>query len=81
MGQDRQPYVIQQEKIPKNIVDYGKSRILVARQHFSMELLWRQLREEFFRFVNSTRPSGWRGNFYQIAQGQLLSVIMRSFDY
>ena len=61
-------------------VDYGKSRTLVARQHFSMMLLWRQLHREFLRFVNWTRPSGWRGNFYQVTQGQLLAVIMRSFD-
>jgi hypothetical protein len=47
-----------------------KSRILIARQHFSMVLLWRQLHRDFTRFVDWTRPSGRRGNFYQLAQGQ-----------
>ena len=49
---------------------YGKSRILIARQHFSMVLLWRQLHRDFLRCANWSRPSGRWGNFYQVAQGQ-----------
>ena len=51
---------------------YGKSQILIVRLHFSMVLLWRQSHRDFLRFANWTRPSGRRGNFYQLAQGQLL---------
>ena len=49
---------------------YGKSRILIARQHFSMVILWRPLHRDFLRFANWTRTSGRRGNFYHIAQAQ-----------
>jgi hypothetical protein len=35
-----------------------------------MVLLWRQLHGDFLRFNNWTRPSGRRGNFYQVVQGQ-----------
>jgi hypothetical protein len=49
---------------------YGKSQNLIARQHFLMVLLWGQLHRDFLRFANWTRASGWRGNFYQVAQGQ-----------
>ena len=49
---------------------YEKTRILIASQHFSMVLLWRQLHRDFLRFVNWTRPSGRHGDFYQVAQGQ-----------
>ena len=61
MDQDRQPYTMQQEIFKKN---------LIARLDFSMVLLWRQSRRDFPRFANWTRPSGRRGNFYQVAQGQ-----------
>ena len=47
-----------------------KSRILITSHHVSMVLLWRQLQIDFLRFVNWTRPSGRRGNFYQLAQDQ-----------
>jgi hypothetical protein len=47
-----------------------KSQILLARQQFSMVLLWRQLHRNFLRFNNWTRPSGRRGNFYRLARGQ-----------
>ena len=30
---------------------HGKSRILIARLHFSMVILWRQLHIDFLRFV------------------------------
>jgi hypothetical protein len=49
---------------------YGKSRILIASQHFSMVLLWGQLHKDFLRFADCTRPSGRHGKFYQVAQGQ-----------
>ena len=42
----------------------------MASQHFSMVLLSRQLHRDFLRFANWTRPSGRRGNFYQVPQGQ-----------
>ena len=59
------------KKFSKKILGkYGKSRILIARLDFSMVLLWRQSRRDFPRFANWTRPSGRRGNFYQVAQGQ-----------
>ena len=48
----------------------AKSWILIASQHFSMVLLWRQLHTDFLRVNNWTRPSGRRGNFYQVPQGQ-----------
>jgi hypothetical protein len=35
-----------------------------------MSALWRQLHRGFLRFANWTRPSGRRGNFYQLAQSQ-----------
>ena len=54
----------------KMLCKYEKSRILIAMKHFSMDLLWGQLQRDFLRFVNWTRPSGRRGNFYQVAQGQ-----------
>ena len=70
MDQDRQPYTTQQENSKNILCKYGKSQILITRQHFSMVLLWRQLNKDFLRFANWTRPSGWRGDFYQVAQGQ-----------
>jgi hypothetical protein len=72
MDQDRQLYTMQQEKFKKMLCKYGKSQILIARLHFSMVLLWRQLHRDFLRFANWTRPSGRRGTciFYQVAQGQ-----------
>ncbi len=70
MDQEPQTYTTQQENFKKMLGKYGKSRILIASQHFSMVLLWRQLHRDFLRFVNWSRPSGrWR-NFYQVAQGQ-----------
>ena len=70
MDQDRQPYTMQQEIFKKILGKYGKSPILIGRLDFSMVLLWRQSRRDFPRFANWTRPSGRRGNFYQVAQGQ-----------
>ena len=55
---------------PKMLRKTAKSRFLIASQHFSMVLLWRQLHRNFLRFVNWTRPSGRHGDFYQVAQGQ-----------
>jgi hypothetical protein len=49
---------------------YGKSRILIAILHFTMVLLWRQLHGDLLTFANWTRPSGRRGNFYQVVRGQ-----------
>ena len=70
MDQDPQTYKMQQENFKKKLCKYGKSRFLIARQHFSMALLWGQLHRDFLRFVNWSRPCGRRGNFYQVAQGQ-----------
>ncbi len=70
MDQDRQHCTLQQENFKNKLRKTGKSRILMARQHFSMVLLWRQLHRDFLRFVNWSRPSGRWGNFYQVAQGQ-----------
>jgi hypothetical protein len=70
MDQDRQIYRTQQENFKKKLCKYGKSRILIDSQHFSMVLLWGQVHRDFLRFVNWTRPSGRHGNFYQVPQGQ-----------
>ena len=70
MDQDPQTYKMQQENFKKKLCKYGKSRFLIARQHFSMALLWGQLHRDFLRFVNWSRPCGRWGNFYQVAQGQ-----------
>ena len=70
MDQDRQTYTMRQEIFKKMLRKYGKSQILIASQHFSMVLLWRQLHRDFLRFDNWTRPSGRHGDFYQVAQGQ-----------
>ena len=77
MDEDRQPYTMQQENFKKMWGKYEKSRILIARLHFSMVILWRQLHKDFLRFVNWTRPSGRWGNFYEVARGQhpLLSAL------
>ena len=69
-AQDHQTWTTQQENFKKKLGKYGKSRILIARQHFSMLFLWRQLHKDFLRFVNWSRPSGRWGNFYQFAQRQ-----------
>ena len=61
---------MQQEIFKKMLRKTAKSRILIASQHFSTVLLWRQLHRDFLRFDNWTRPSGRHGNFYQVAQGQ-----------
>ena len=73
---------MQQEIFIKMLGKYGKSRILIANQHFSMVLLWRHFHRDFLRFVNWSHPSGWRGNFYKVAQRapRPAPVIMRSFD-
>jgi hypothetical protein len=60
---------------------YEKSRILIARQHFSMALLWGQLHRDFLRFVNWSQACGRWGNFYQVAHARPAPVIMRSFDW
>jgi hypothetical protein len=70
MDQDRHKPTRRNNKISKMLHKYGKSRILIARQHFSMVLLWRQLHRDFLRFATWTRPSRRRGNFYQVVQGQ-----------
>jgi hypothetical protein len=70
MDQDHQTHRTQQENFKKKLCKYGKSRILIARLHFSMVLLWVQLHWDFLRFANWTRPSGRHGNFYEVAQGQ-----------
>ena len=57
-------------KLQKNVGQVWKITNLIARLHFSMVLLWRQLNKDFLRFFDWTRPSGRRGNFYQVAQGQ-----------
>ena len=44
IDQERQNRLAQQEKFKKILGKYWKSQILIARQHFSMVLLWRQLR-------------------------------------
>jgi hypothetical protein len=66
------------KKFKKMLHKYGKSQILIARQHFSMALLWRQLHSDFMRFANWTRPFGRHCNFYQVVQAAPVS--MRSFD-
>jgi hypothetical protein len=43
MNQERQTYTMQQENFKKMLGKYGKSGILIARLHFSMVLLRRQL--------------------------------------
>ena len=70
MDQEPQIYTTQQENFKKILGKYGKSRILIARQHFSMALLLGQLHRDFLRFVNWSRPCGRWGNFYKVAQGQ-----------
>jgi hypothetical protein len=77
MDQDPQIYRTQQENFKKKLCKCGKSRFLIAREHFSMALLWGQLHRDFLRFVNWSRPYGRRGNFYQVVQGQhpLLCVL------
>ena len=53
MDQDHQIYRTQQENFKKKkLCKYEKSRILIARQHFSMVLLWEQLHRDFLRFAN-----------------------------
>jgi hypothetical protein len=77
MDQEPQIYRTQQGNFKKI-----SKKFLIARQHFSMALLcmllWGQLNRDFLRFVNWSRPSGRRDNFYQVAQGQhpLLSWLL-----
>jgi hypothetical protein len=52
MDQDRQTYTTQQENFKKKLCKYGKSRILIASQHFSMVVLWGKLHWDFLRFAN-----------------------------
>jgi hypothetical protein len=52
MNQDRQIYTTQQENFKKMLGKYEKSRILIAREHFTMVLLWGQLHRDFLRFAN-----------------------------
>ena len=52
MIQDHQVYRTQQENFEKKLCKYGKSRILIDSQHFSMVLLWGQLHWDFLRFTN-----------------------------
>jgi hypothetical protein len=59
MDQGRQTYTTQQENFKKLLHKYGKSRILNARLHFSMVLLWEQLHKNFLRFaIELARPDG-----------------------
>ena len=46
------------------------SRLLTARQHISMVLLWRQLDRKFPMFAYWNRPSARRGYFDHLAQSQ-----------
>jgi hypothetical protein len=43
---------MQQENFKKMLGKYEKSQILIARQHFSMALLWEQLHRDFLRFAH-----------------------------
>jgi hypothetical protein len=52
MDQDPQIYKTQQGKFKKMLRKYEKSRILIAREHLSMALLWGQLHMNFLRFAN-----------------------------
>ena len=52
MDQEPQIYTTQQENFKKMLGKYEKSRFLIARQHFSMVLLWKQLHWDFLRFDN-----------------------------
>jgi hypothetical protein len=58
MDQEPLIYITQQENFKKMLGKYKKSRILIARQHFSMALLWEQLHRDFLRFVHWSRPCG-----------------------
>jgi hypothetical protein len=70
MDQEPLIYTTQQENFKKMLGKYEKSIILIARQHFSMALLWGQLHRDFLRYVNWSQPCGQWGNFYQVVQGQ-----------
>jgi hypothetical protein len=58
-------YTTQQEIYKTMLGKYGTPRILIARLHFPMVLLWRKLHRDFLRFANSQqlilRPSGRSG--------------------
>jgi hypothetical protein len=58
MDQDRQIYRTRQENFKKILGKYEKSRILIARQHFLMAIIWGQLHRDFLRFANWCRPCG-----------------------
>jgi hypothetical protein len=58
MDQDRQIHTTQQKKFKKMLRKTAKSRILIASQHFSMALLWRQLHRDFLRFAKLARSDG-----------------------
>jgi hypothetical protein len=70
MDRGRQTYTMQQNISEKMLDEDGKSRNLIARLHFSMVLLWRQLHRDFPRFANWSRSSGRWGNLNQVAWGQ-----------
>ena len=79
MEQDRQTCTAPRENFKNKMSSkYWKSRVLIARLHFSMVIIWRQLHQDFLRFVNWTRPSGLWSNFYEVARGQhpLLSALL-----
>jgi hypothetical protein len=52
MDQEPQIYKMQQENFKTMFGKYGKSRFLIAMEHFSMALLWGQLHRDFLRFAN-----------------------------
>jgi hypothetical protein len=52
MDHDHPIYKMQQENSKKILHKYAKTLIFIARQHFSMALLWGQLHREFLRFLN-----------------------------
>jgi hypothetical protein len=76
MNQERQTHTMQKENFKKILHTYGKSNILIARQHFSMVLLWRQFHRVFLRFDNLTRPSGRHGNFTRLCNASTRHALL-----
>jgi hypothetical protein len=56
---DQDPESTERNKKKKMLRKYEKSRILIAREHFSMALLWGQLHRNFLRCaIELDRPDG-----------------------
>ena len=71
MDQDRQPGPLPKFfSFKKMLRKTWISRLLTARQHISMVLLWRQLDRKFPMFAYWNRPSARRGYFDHLAQSQ-----------